>query len=189
MHRLTARTVTALSLVALVATAAPAPAKSSRSDHRGGKKPIGEVVSFDAATSALVLELANGEELTATVDEDAQVKLEHRGSHRRNKGHGNPSNGSLEDLVAGALVLRMKVEDEEVTKIRLRPATAPAETPAEKPDEGDQSQDGTGGSEDVVEDPADGDGDAGDSGDELADDSTEEGEDADSPDDGASGDV
>jgi hypothetical protein len=177
------RIVTALSLAALVAGAAPVQAKSPHSEHRGGKKPIGEVVSFDAATSALVLELAGGEELTATVDEDARVKLEHRGSQRRNKGHGNPSNGSLEDLAAGALVLRMKIEDEEITKIRLRPAPAPAEeTP---PAEGDQSQDGTGGDDDVAADPADSDSDDSDDSD---DDQTDEGEDADTPDDGESGD-
>lgn len=185
MHRLSARTVTAVSLVALIAAAAPVQAKSPHSGRSGGKKPIGEVVSFDAATSALVVDLNDGEELTTTVAEDAQVKLEHRGSHRRNKGHGNPSKGSLEDLVAGALVLRMKVEDDEVTKIRLRPVPAPVETP---PAEGDQSQDGTGGSDDVLEDPDDSDDDDA-SGDDSTDDTTEEGADADTPDDGESGDV
>ncbi|MFN2587493.1 MAG: hypothetical protein ABR613_05160 [Actinomycetota bacterium] len=154
MRRLTARTVIALSLAALVGSAAaPAAARSPHAGPRGGKKPIGEVVSFDAATSALVLEVADGEEMIATVDRDAQVKLEHRGRHRGNKGHGSPSNGSLDDLVAGAVVVRMKLEDEKVTKIRLRPAPEAAAAPAE----GDQSQDGAGdGSHDVeADDPSD----------------------------------
>ncbi len=179
MHRLAARTVTAVSLAALIAGAAPVQAKSPHSEHRGGKKPIGEIVSFDAATSALVVELADGEEVTATVAEDAQVKLEHRGSHRRSKGRGNPSEGSLDDLVPGALVLRMKTEDEEVTKIRLRPAPPTAETPpAETPAEGDQSEDGTGGEDDVADDATD-----------DTDDSTDDAADTDTPDDGESGGV
>ncbi|HEV2754766.1 MAG TPA: hypothetical protein VG318_03185 [Actinomycetota bacterium] len=185
MHR--ARTFTAVSLAVLLAAAAPAAAKSPHSEQRGGKKPLGSIVSFDPATSALVVDVAGDEDLTATVAEDAQVKLEHRGSHRRSKAHGNPSNGSLEDLVAGALVLRMKVEDEEVTKIRLRPAPA-AETP---PAEGDQSQDGTGGEDDVAGETPDEDEilDEGDTPDAGGDDTSTDGEDADTPDDGESGDV
>ncbi len=184
MHRIAARTVTALSLAALLGTAAaPAQARSPHAEQRGGKKPVGEIVSFDPATATLVLELSGGDAMTATIDPDAQVKLEHRGRHRGTKGHGNPSEGSLEDLVAGALVLRMKVEDEEVTKIRLRPA--PEAPPATVP-EGDRSPDGSGGSDDVeAEDPAD----------ELSEDTTDQtdeetdDENADTPDDGESGDA
>ena len=139
MHRNAARTATALSLAALLAGAAlPAQAKSPHSERRGGKKPIGEIVSFDEATSTLIVDLADGEDLTATVDPDVQVKIEHRGRHHRSKGHGNPSEGSIEDLTAGALVLRIKTDDDEITKIRLRPA--PAEGPAaEGDDDGDDS--------------------------------------------------
>lgn len=181
MHRAVSRTVTAVSLAGLLAGAAlPAQAKSPHSEHRGGKKAVGTVVSFDEATSLLVVDLAEGEDLTAAVDPDVQVKLEHRGQHRKSKGHGNPSRGSTDDLVAGAQVLRVKLEDETVTKIRLRPApavTAPA-GPAEDDDSGDALPDADPADEpsndvdtDEDEDTSDDDGD----------------DDVDTPDDGDSG--
>ena len=178
MHRLAARTVTVVSLAALLASASfPALAKSPHPERRGGKKAIGEVVSFDAATAALVVELTDGEELTASVDPDAQVKLEHRGRHR-GEGHGNPGKGSLADLVAGAKVLRLKFEDELVTKIRLRPAPATAlpELPAE-----DDSTDDTA-------DAAPGDDSAG-AADDVEEDDIDDEDDTDTPDDDPSGDV
>jgi hypothetical protein len=175
-----ARTATALSLAALLAGAAlPAQAKSPHSEQRGSKKPIGEIVSFDEATSTLIVDLADGEDLTATVDADVQVKIEHRGRHHRSKGHGNPSEGSLEDLTAGALVLRIKTDDDEITKIRLRPA--PAEAPAAEGDDGDDStlpaEDGDDAEE--IE------GDSGDAapGDESPGDDVEGPDDSDTPDD------
>ena len=129
VHRFTARTLAVVSLAGILAAGSlPAGAKSSRSEHRGGKKALGEIVSFDAATAGLVVKLTSGDELTASVAPDAQVKLEHRGA-KRNKEHGNPTRGSLDDLVPGAAVLRLKLEDDAVTKIRLRPAPAPIETP------------------------------------------------------------
>ncbi len=130
MHRLT-RTLTVVSLAGLLAVAAlPAQARSTRSEHRGGKKAVGEVVSFDATTSALVVALSGGDELTANVDPDVQVKLDHRGhaNKERERAHGNPTRGSVDDLVAGTPVLRLKLEEGVVTKIRLRPL--PVETPA-----------------------------------------------------------
>lgn len=182
MHRAISRTVTAVSLAGLVAGGAlPAQAKSPHSEHRGGKKAVGAVVSFDEATSLLVVDLAEGEDLTATVDPDVQVKLEHRGKNRKSKS-GNPSRGSTDDLVAGAQVLRVKLEDETVTKIRLRhaPAVTPPATPAEDDDTdaGDALPDA-----DPAEEPAD---DVGS--DEDEDTSDDDGDDdVDTPDDGDSG--
>ena len=135
-----ARALAALSLAALLAGAAfPALAKSPHFEQRGGKKALGEIVSFDPATSALVVETTGGDELTVTVDPEVKVKLEHRGRYRRSgDGHGNPSRGSLDDIVGGALVLRLKTEDNAVTKIRLRPAP---EAPIVPSDEGEEDED------------------------------------------------
>ncbi len=154
MHR-AGKALIVVSLAALVAAGAlPAHAKSGRSQLRGGKKPLGEIVSFDAATSALVVELVNSDELTGSVAPDAQVKLEHRGNFSKTAGHGNPSRGSLDDLVAGALVLRLKTEDDVITKLRIRPL--PAETgpvpPADEIREDDATEDE---SDESTEDDAD----------------------------------
>ncbi len=142
MHRFAVRTLTVAALTwSLAATSLPAHAQSARPEHRGGKKPVGEIVSFDDATSTLVVALAGGDELTATVDPDVQVKLDHRGYAKREshhdgsprraakeRRHGNPTRGSVDDLLPGTPVLRLKLEDGVVTKIRLRPL--PIETPA-----------------------------------------------------------
>ena len=105
-------------LVLVLAALVAAPAATAKP---GGKKALGEVVSFDSSTSTLAVRLNDGQTVTATVAPDVQVKLEHRGNHTRGKGHGNPSNGSVDDLVAGAYVLRWKFEDAVLTKVRLRP--------------------------------------------------------------------
>ena len=119
----------------------------------GGKKPRGVVTSFDAESLALEVELRNGDVFEGTVDPDVQVKLEHRGDHSRS---GNPSRGSMEDIVPGAMVLRMKVDDEGVVdKIRLRPEK---KDPC-APDEGEGDEPVTEepvGEEPVVEEPDDG---------------------------------
>ena len=113
----------------------------------GGKKARGEVTSFDMTSMALVVAMRNGDTFEGTVDPDAQVKLEHRGHHSHGQGHGNPSRGSLEDVVAGALVLRMKFDDEGVVeKIRLRKAPVDAcepavEEPTEEEPEGEEPGD------------------------------------------------
>ena len=123
----------------------------------GGKKARGEVTSFDMTSLALVVAMRNGDTFEGTVDPDAQVKLEHRGHHSHGQGHGNPSRGSLEDIVAGALVLRMKVDDEGVVhKVRLRKAPVdPCEPAVEEPTveepEGDESE----GEEPEGEEPGD----------------------------------
>lgn len=188
MHRLVARTVAVVSLAALVAGGSlTAHAKDSRPKSWGGKKAIGEIVSFDPATSALVVDLVEGEDFTGTVAEDAKVKMDHRGHSRKNSGHGNPTRGSLEDLVAGALVLRLKTEDDVVTKIKLR--RAPDASPAGPAEDGDDSDD-TGdalpdGSGDDVDDILDGD----DEADDTDEDDADADEDADTPDDGESEDA
>lgn len=105
-------------LVLLLSVFVAAPALATKP---GGKNPLGEVVSFDSATRTLSVRLNDGQTATATVAPDVQVKLEHRGNHARGKGHGNPSNGSVEDLVPGADVLRWKLEEGVLTKVRLRP--------------------------------------------------------------------
>lgn len=139
MHRFSARTLTVFSLVGLLAAASlPAQAKSSRPKLHRGKKAMGEIVSFDAATSTLVVDLPGEEDFTGAVDPDAQVKLDHRGWAKKGGSHGNRSEGSLDDLLPGAAVLRMKVQDDLVTKIRIRPS---AETPPPADDEDDSTED------------------------------------------------
>ena len=91
-------------------------------EKRGGKKPVAEVLSFDQTTLELHLLMRDGTETGQTVDAGVQVKVEHRGAHARGKGHGNPSRGSLADLVPGTKVLRIKLTDGVVTKLRLRRA-------------------------------------------------------------------
>lgn len=114
MFRTSARLSVALVLLlALGAIAAPAALAK-----RGGKKPVGTVTSWDGTT--LQVTLNGGQTVTATVAPDVQVKVEHRGEHSRGKGHGNPSNGSVEDIFVGVSVLRIKLEDGVVTKLRLR---------------------------------------------------------------------
>ena len=140
MHRSVVRNLTVISLAGLLAAASlPAHAKSSRPKQHRGKKAIGEIVSFDAATSTLTVDLPGDEDFTGAVAPDAQVKLDHRGWARKGSDHeGNPTKGSLEDLVAGTPVLRMKVEDELVTKIRIRPLPDQAPLPlAEDGTDGD----------------------------------------------------
>ncbi|MDQ3940473.1 MAG: hypothetical protein M3238_03875 [Actinomycetota bacterium] len=118
--------------VALGAIAAPI-----ASAHKGrgqGKKPIGTIASFDGTT--LTVTTTAGTTVTATVTEDTQIKIEHRGHHARAKRHGNPSNGALDALAAGNFVLRMKVDDGELDKIRIRPATTEhAPTPSDDLDD------------------------------------------------------
>lgn len=169
MHRLSARTLTVVSLVGLLAAASlPAQARSSRPKQHRGKKAMGEIVSFDAATSTLTVDLPGDEDFTGAVDPDVQVKLDHRGWNKRGDLHGNPTEGSVEDLLPGTPVLRMKVEDDVVTKIRIRPLAEPPLPPAEDegeedgegalPDDGtstDESGDDTSGDDDSSDDTTD----------------------------------
>lgn len=146
MHRVSARTLTVLSLAGLLAAASlPAHAKSSRPKQHRGKKAMGEIVSFDAATSTLVVDLPGEEDFTGGLDPDVQVKLDHRGWNKRPGSHGNPTKGSVDDLLPGTPVLRMKVEDDVVTKIRIRPVAEaplpPTEDEAEDGDEADPAED------------------------------------------------
>jgi hypothetical protein len=143
-------------LTASLLVSASASAALAHKGRRGGKKPRGVVTSFDAGSMALAVELRNGDTFEGIVDPDVQVKLEHRGRHSHAKDHGNPSNGSVEDIVPGALVLRMKFDDEGVVdKLRLRPAE---EDPCASDDDGDveepEVEEADEGSE--VEEPEDG---------------------------------
>ncbi len=138
MHRPSFRTLTLVALAGLLAAAAvPAHAKSSRPKQHRGKKAMGEIVSFDAATSTLVVDLPGDEDFTGTVDPDVQVKLDHRG-WKKSTSHGNPTEGSVEDLLPGTPVLRIKVEDDVVTKIRIRPTGEEAPLPPAEDGEGDE---------------------------------------------------
>ena len=121
----------------LVVTGALSSVASAKNGRGGGKKARGEVTSFDAGSMALEVALRNGETFTGTVDPDVQVKLEHRGNHAHGQGHGNPSRGSLEDIVPGAQVLRMKIDGDVVEKIRLRAAPAAADPCATEEEEGE----------------------------------------------------
>ncbi|HEX2059065.1 MAG TPA: hypothetical protein VHI71_11945 [Actinomycetota bacterium] len=157
MRRLSTRTLAVLSLAGLVAAAsAPAFARSSRPKQHRGKKAIGEIVSFDEATMTLTVDLPGEEDFTGAVDPDVQVKLDHRGWAKRGGGHGNPTEGSIDDLLPGTPVLRMKTEDDVVTKIRIRPLPDDAPLP---PAEGDDSQggDSTDDSDSNPDDESDGD--------------------------------
>ena len=123
MHNLRARWLVPFLTASLLVSAAAASTSLAKNGRGGGKKARGEVTSFDAATLALEVALRNGETFEGTVDPDVQVKLEHRGNHSHGNGHRNPSRGSLDDIVPGAQVLRMKFDDEGVvSKLRLRPA-------------------------------------------------------------------
>ena len=119
---MTQRIVRVMAVVCIAALAAgPAALAKPKSPKPGGKKPIGEVVSFDVESLALSVERKDGSLYEGEVSGDVQVKLEHRGNHDRS---GNPSNGTLEDIEEGAMVLRMKESKDSdlVVKLRLRPA-------------------------------------------------------------------
>lgn len=125
-----------------IASLGPSAALARRSDStKGGKKPIGEVQSFDGST--LVVVTKDGSSWTGEVASDVQVKVEHRGKHSPRSGRGNPTRGSVADITPGAKVLRLKVDDVAVEKIRLRAATDSVveEPPAPEDDaEGDVSE-------------------------------------------------
>lgn len=138
MHRVPGKVV----LVAVSAALALGSLAATAGAHNGkgqGKKAMGTIVSFDGTT--LAIDVGEDEAITGTVDEETKIKVEHRGHHSRGKGHGNPSKGTAEDLVPGAYVLDVKVDDGHVDKIRVRPAThgeptaTPSATPTETPSE------------------------------------------------------
>ena len=126
MLRRSARTTPlyALALATMVLALFAAPALAHK-EGTGGKKALGTVASFDGTT--LTVTMTDGSSFSGAVGDDVQVKVEHRGHKSHGKGHKKPSNGSVADLTAGAMVLRMKVKCDEVTKLRLRrvPAAAP----------------------------------------------------------------
>jgi len=162
------KTLAVVAVMTVAASMAAPAALAKGNKGKGGKKAIGEVTGFDATTGALVVTLTDGTVFAGTANEGTKVKIEHRGNHGKGKGHGNPSNGDLADLVAGAKVLKMKTADDGLTvkKIRLRPvAAAPvAEEPAA---EAPAVEDELAEEEPVEEEPVDegtGDGDAGDGG-------------------------
>jgi hypothetical protein len=137
MSRFAPRPLFAFALVLLLSLPViPATAKRPE-DLRGGKRALGTVASFDPSTMALTLASHDGSHTTtATVSDHVKIKVEHRGDHTRGPGHGNPSRGSLDDLVPGAFVLTVHTRDELITYIRLRPAKHPGPAHDEAPDQG-----------------------------------------------------
>jgi hypothetical protein len=88
----------------------------------GGKRPFGEVVSYDAATGALTVDLFGSDvDFSAPTAANLKVKVDRRGE--------GSANGSTADLVAGADVVKLLVRDGVVRLVRLRPQ-APTPTPA-----------------------------------------------------------
>ena len=134
------RRTTAVFTAALVlgAVAAPAALANDRDGSRkGGKKPIGSVASFDGTT--LTVTLNDGSSATATADEDSRVKIDHRG---RPAAKGNPTRGSLEDLVAGTLVLRLKTDDGVLEKVRIRRTAQTSPAPVAACEDGSDEAEG-----------------------------------------------
>ncbi len=139
------RRTTAVFTAALVLGAVAAPAALAKGpSHKGGKKPVGTVASFDGTT--LTVTMKDGSSETAVVAEDTKVKIDHRG---RPAAKGNPTRGDLDDLVEGTLVLRMKTDDGELEKIRIRRAAAPA--PADEDDAEESDEDAEESDEDDAE--------------------------------------
>ncbi|MGH2753266.1 MAG: hypothetical protein ACRDLB_02430 [Actinomycetota bacterium] len=129
-----ARFVIPFLTASLLVSSSVASTALARNGRGGGKKAMGEVTAFDSATMDLEVELRNGDTFEGTVAPDVQVKLEHRGHHSHNHGDRNPSRGSVDDIVPGAGVLRMKLDKEGVVdKIRLRPAKTDPCAPVEEP--------------------------------------------------------
>ena len=134
MHRVSGKVVLVAVSVALVLGTVAAAAGASKGKGQG-KKAMGTIESFDGET--ISVDVGEDEAVTATVDDDTKIKVEHRGHHARGKGHGNPSRGTTDDLEEGAFVLDMKVDDGHLDRIRVRPATngEPTETPTPTPTE------------------------------------------------------
>jgi hypothetical protein len=103
-------------------------AGGGRGRHDGGRRGegrrlVGLIDTFDGST--LDVTARDGTHLSFAVAADVQVKLEHRGNHAHGRGHGNPSRGSADDLVAGAEILRVKLDrGGTIDKIRLRSTPA-----------------------------------------------------------------
>lgn len=120
--------VAALVATSLLSPALGAPGQGKGPSGKGGKKPIGTVASFDASSGILVVDMKDGSRFEGVADQDTKVKIDHRGKSGKK---GNPTKGSLEDLVAGYKVLRIKssTTDENATKvekIKVRKVAAPA---------------------------------------------------------------
>jgi len=119
--------VGAVAALALASFAGPAGA------HRGkdkGKKAMGMIASFDGTT--LTVTTPAGETVTGTFTEETRVKVDHRGHHDRS---GNPTRGDVDDLTAGAFVLRMKIEEDgTLDKIWVRAAQSESHEFEPKPE-------------------------------------------------------
>ncbi|MGH2729797.1 MAG: hypothetical protein ACRDJI_04230 [Actinomycetota bacterium] len=138
LFRIASRILTLLAVgivASALGSATATPGKHDGATKPGGKKPIGTVAAFDPATGALTVTTNGGEELTGTLAPDAHIKIEHRGKHATGKGHGNPTAGSTDDIVAGAWVLRIKEREGLITHLRLRPLPVEPDATASDHDE------------------------------------------------------
>ena len=133
MHRFSGKVVLIAVSAGLVLGSLAATAGANKGKGEG-KKAMGTIESFDGTT--ISVDVGEDEAVTATVDDDTKIKVEHRGDHARGKGHGNPSRGTTDDLTEGTFVLKMKVDDGHLDKIKVRPTTGePTETPTVAPTE------------------------------------------------------
>ena len=129
MKRSTLKFLAVLAIVSMVVMMGlPALAKGGKGkgkgqENRGGKKPVGTVTAYEPASNLLTATMKDGSTFSGTVAEDVQVKLDHRGNNGANK-RKKPSNGDETNIVPNAEILKMKVKCDEVTKLRLRAATA-----------------------------------------------------------------
>ncbi|HYI43923.1 MAG TPA: hypothetical protein VE174_00480 [Actinomycetota bacterium] len=102
------------------------------SAKRGEGKSAGTIASFDGTT--LTVTMKDASTVTATVTEATKIKVSHRGRHEHGKGFKKHSNGALADLVAGNLVIKMKMAEGVLEKIRIKRAAAPESLPDSLPD-------------------------------------------------------
>ena len=110
-------------MMGLPALAKGGKGKGKGQGHRGGKKAVGTVTAYEPASNLLTATMKDGSTFSGTVAEDVQVKLDHRGNNGDNK-RKKPSNGDETNIVPNAEILKMKIKCDEVTKLRLRAATA-----------------------------------------------------------------
>jgi len=102
------------------------------SAKRGEGKSAGTIASFDGTT--LTVTMNDASTMTATVTEATKIKVSHRGRHEHGRGFKKHSNGTLEDLVAGNLVVKMKMAEGALEKIRIKRAAAPESLPESLPE-------------------------------------------------------
>ena len=100
----------AIALAAVLVAGLMSPAYAKRN-------AFGEITAFDG--TMLTVSMGNGGTLVAPVADDVQIKVEHRSNRHHAKHSRKTSNGSIEDLVVGAKIYRIKIVCSEVVKLRI----------------------------------------------------------------------